>query len=389
MRKIGWIIFFVLIISSKSVYAERKTSEQWIIDDYLKVYGEPLENGFKNAAGEVLNVLPGFSAEDMLLDAAQGKNIFHPKEILSGVLRLFVREIRNTMKILVFIPALAILCLFTSNMQDGFKSKGISSGAFYVCYVIMAGILAAAFLNVVSCGKSVIQNISMFMRVLLPVVLASLAAGGAVISATTYEFVLIWIVEITQWAVEFLFMPMVMIAAALGMVNNLSSGLSVEKLTQFINKTVKWGLGIMLTMFVGITGFQGIVSGSADGLSVKITRFAASNLIPMVGGILSETVETVMNCSVVIKNSLGVLGIVMVVLVAVIPILKIAACLVLFRLCTALIQPISEERMVKCMTDLSDSVSSVFSMSVAVVIMFIIILTVIINLGNSALLLGR
>ena len=171
--------------------------------------------------------------------------------------------------------------------------------------------------------------------------------------------------------------------------NNLSEKVNAEKLVQLLNKTVKWGLGIMLTLFVGVTGLQSIASGGADGLTVKVTKFAASNLIPVVGGILSESVETVMNCSIVIKNSVGVVGIILVALIAVIPLAKVAACLILFRLCAAVIQPVADKKIVKCVSELADSVSCVFSMITAVTVMFVIILTIIIIFGNSAAIFGR
>ena len=144
-----------------------------------------------------------------------------------------------------------------------------------------------------------------------------------------------------------------------------------------------------MTLFVGIMGLQGVVTGSADGLTVKVTKFAAANLIPMVGGILSESVETVMNCSVVIKNSVGVLGIIFVILIAAVPILKVTASLIVFRLCAAVVQPISDKKIVKCISELADSIAGILALMVAVAVMFIIIITIIINVGNSAAMLGR
>ena len=245
------------------------------------------------------------------------------------------------------------------------------------------GISAAAFLGVVRSGRAAVENISVFMRIIVPVVLTGLASCGAVISAGAFEAILIGVTETVEWALEVVFIPLIMMAAAMNIVNNLSEKLNVDKLAGLMNKAVKWGMGIMLTVFVGITGLQGIASGGADGLTVKVTTFAASNLIPVVGGILSESVETVMNCSIVIKNSVGVAGIMLVILIAVIPLTRAAANLILFRLCAAIIQPIADKRIVKCLSEMADSVSCIFSIIAAVAIMFVIILTIIIGVGNS------
>ena len=122
---------------------------------------------------------------------------------------------------------------------------------------------------------------------------------------------------------------------------------------------------------------------------MKLSKFAASNLIPVVGGILAESVETVMNCSVVIKNSVGVVGIIAVVLTALMPILKICAILIIFRLSAAVAEPVSDAKIITCISRLADSISVLFSMLAAVTVMFVIILTVVVNAGSSVLMLGR
>ncbi len=389
MKKYVAVLLMVFSLFS-SVCAEETFEHTKIIEEYTKMYGEEISRGLSSDAEDSIRiVMPEFSVEQLLKEATRGNSIFSPGEILSRLLELLLGEIRKTIKLLVFIPVIAMLNTYISGMDSGFSSKGATSAAFFVSYAVMAGIAATAFIETVRCGQGAIQNIAVFMRGLVPVALASLATGGAVISATTFEIILMSVIEITELAVEKLFLPMVMMSAALNIANNISKTLNAEKLVQLLNRTVKWGIGIMMTVFVGITGLQGIASGSADGLTVKVTKFAASNLIPMVGGILAETVETVMNCSVVIKNAIGVIGIVTVIVLAVLPIVKVAACLIIFRICAAIIQPISDVRCGKCVSELGDSVSAVLGMITAVVVMFVIILTIIINIGNSAVLLGR
>ena len=389
MKKFFNILFIIFLLTT-NVFAENIDMSSDIINEYIEIYGDKIQEGIDSANGsEISKSFPQFSVEQILADVSKGKLNFSIGSILSRLAELLFEEMKGTLKLLLIIPAIVILNTYLGGIAGNFQSKGAIQAAFFVCYAVMAGIASAAFMETVKCSRSVIENISVFMRILIPVSLASLASSGAVISATTFEIVLMSIIEITQLAVERLFVPLVMASTALNIANNISDTFDAEKLVQLIGKTIKWGLGAMLTLFVGITGLQGIASGSADGLTVKVTKFAASNLIPMVGGILAETVETVMNCSVVIKNAIGIVGIIAVVVIAVLPIIKMTACLILFRLCAALIQPIAEKKWVKCISEFGDSVSSTLAMAVTVVVMFVIILTIIINVGNSAILLGR
>lgn len=223
----------------------------------------------------------------------------------------------------------------------------------------------------------------------MPIVITTLLTSGAIVSASVFEPALITIVEIAVMVIQTLFIPLVMISTAMNIVNNLSDQFKTQRMVKFMNQCVKWGLSIMLTVFVSVAGIQSIASAGADGLTVKLTKFAASNLIPVVGGILSESVETVMNCSVLIKNSVGVLGIICLAVIAVTPLLKIAAVLIIFRLTAAIAEPVSEPKIITCISELANSISVLFSMLAASTVMFIIVLTIVINAGNTAIMLGR
>ncbi len=386
MKKVLMIIcffsFFVLPVQADD------TAE--IMDSYSEFYGDEIERGTENLDDvNFNNIVPGFDVSEILSGLAKGESLFSVQGILNRGTEIFVGEVRAVAKILIFVIAIGVLSTYLGSMQGCFAKHGAVDAAFFVCYLVIVGIVASAFLESVSCGKTAISNLAVFMRNMAPVALAATAASGAVVSASVFEVVLMGVIEVTEWILEVFFIPMILMTAALSAVNNLSETLNAEKLVQFLNKTVKWGIGIIMTLFVGIMGMQSIVSGSADGLTLKVTKFATSNLIPLVGGALSETVETVMNCSTVIKNSVGVVGIIAVVLIIAIPFAKLSACLLMFRLCAALLQPLCDKRIVKCVSEFADSVSSVFGLVAVVSVMFVIMLTIIINMGNTAVILGR
>ena len=104
--------------------------------------------------------------------------------------------------LLVMIIALGILSTYLTNIQNSLQGQGAVNAAFFVCYLIISGIMAAALLEVVDCGTGLIDNVSVFMRRLVPIILISLASSGAPVTATTFELVMMGIIEVTQWIVE-------------------------------------------------------------------------------------------------------------------------------------------------------------------------------------------
>ncbi|MBR2452700.1 MAG: stage III sporulation protein AE [Clostridia bacterium] len=387
MKKL-FVLLFIFICVWMTAWAE--TREFDLIGEYVKIYGNEVDDAINSVSDkDIKKLVPGFNTEEILSGLAKGENIFSLKAVGNAALKLFAGEIRNSLKSLIFIFAMGIFCTYLTNIQSSLEGHGATDTAFFVCYIVISGIGAATFLDVVGCAKETISNLSMFMRTMVPISMATLAASGALISAGTFEVTVVAVIEITQWVLEYVFLPLIMMSVAMSLVNNLSKDLNAEKMVQFMNKTTKWGIGVVMTLFVGVMGLQGIVSGSADGLTLKLTKFAASNLIPLVGGALSETAETVMNCSVVIKNAVGVFGIIAVALIVAVPVVKVSACLILFRLCAAILQMVCDKRIVKCISEFADSISGIFAILAVVAVMFIIILTIIINAGNSVVLLGR
>lgn len=378
MKKVFFVLA-VLILIMPPVYAD--TGE--ILDEYAAFYGEIFDDNIPSDG------IPDFNSSDILRELNSGEISLSPKVALEYILKLLMGEVMSGARLLAVVLALSVLCSYLSGLKDGFGGRAVADCAFYACYIIIAGIAAAAFYDTAVCGVEAVRNIAFFMRFMVPVIITALMTSGAVISAATLEPAMISMAEIVVWIIETVFIPAVMISAALNIVNGMSDKFKTDRMVKLLSSAVKWGLSLTLTIFVSLAGLKSIASAGVDGLTLKLGKFAASNLIPMVGSILSESVETIMSCSVVIKNSVGVLGVICVVLIALQPLLKIAAVLILFRITAAVCEVVSEPKIVLCLSRLANSVSTLFSILAAVTIMFVMVLTIMINAGSNAIYLGR
>lgn len=389
VKKFLLMLILILSVFQTLAYAEDDMSKE-VLSEYNSLYGDSIQNGLDEIEGNNIDeFIPGFDAETILNNIASGKTDMSISGILNSGLKFLMGEVYRSLKIMALVLALSILCAYLTNLKSSFNKDGVEQIAFFACYIIIAGIATAAFYDIAKCAGTAIGNMSAFMNIMVPIMVTTLLTSGAVISASVFEPLLLTVVEITMTVITTVFLPFVMLSSAMNIVNNLSDKFKAERLTKLLGNGVKWGLTIMLTVFVGVVGIQSIAASGADGLSVKITKFAASNFIPVVGGVLAESVETVLSCSVVIKNSVGVLGIIIMTLIAATPLLKIIATLIIFRLTAAISEPIADPKIVQCITELANSIGLIFSMLAAVTIMFIIVITIMLNAGNTAVLLGR
>lgn len=383
-RTAGYILFILILIPSLfgSVFAEENTDiKEQLIDEYSGIYSDYLTDG----AGDIINdsLSPysnGFSLSELISRIAAGEIPVDFKGIMSELGMCLFGEVINVLKSMMLVVALAVLSSFLSNMSSSFGKESVNYMAYYTCFIAVVGIASRVFFNVQNIAASAIENLALFMRCIVPIMLTSLVTCGAVVSASALEPFLLGIIQISLSLIRSVFFPLVMVGTALGIVNSLSEQLKTTGLISLINKAVKYGLSVLLTIFVAFAGIKSIASSGADGLTIKLTKFASSNLIPVVGGILSDSVETVMNCSAVIKNSVGIIGVIIVFFIAAMPLIKITASLIVFRITAAVCEPIGGKGIVDCITSMANGISMAFSMLAAVEVMFVMIITIMINI---------
>lgn len=384
------LILVVLNFLTVSVYAENAETEK-ILNEYAEFYGDVFDDAAQGVDSSVsfTEIIPDFDSKSILTDLNSGTLSVTPDNLLRYPIKLLLGEAYSCAKLLAIVLALALLSSYLSNLSSGVAKESVAYSAFFACYTAMAAITATAFYQIAGCATEAIKSVSVFMKLIVPSVMALMMSGGAVVSVASLQPTVIAIVEIAVWLGEVLFIPAVMISAALNIVNSMSDSFKTDKMVKLINNGVKWGFSAMLIIFVGLSGIKSMAASGADGLAVKLSKFATSNMVPVVGGILSESVETVMGCSVIIKNSVGIFGIICIVLAIIRPIIRICATLIIFRLAAAVAEPISEERVTACVTGLADSISVLLSMVVAISVMFIIVITILLNAGSNAVILGR
>lgn len=376
-----WLIF--VCFSSALCYAdEYEEIKDSLMNDYTSLYSSYL----KSEAGDIINqcdipYADGFDIGELLKRIAGGEIPLKSTEIIKECGMCLFGEIIKVIKSMLFVVVVSILSAYLNNISLSFGKDTVGKMSHYVCFIAVAGIAANVFFDVQNYVFDAIENLSLFMKCIVPMMYASLIASGATISAAALEPFLLGIIEIAVTMIKSVFFPLTMISSALGVVNSLSWEVKTSGLISLLNKSVKYGLSVLLTIFVAFAGIKSIAASGADGLTIKLTKFASSNLIPVVGGILSDSVETVMKCSMVIKNSLGILGVIVIFFIAIVPILKIAASLIVFRLTAAVCEPIGAKSVVECITSMASGISMAFSYLAAVEIMFIIILTIMINIS--------
>ena len=191
--------------------------------------------------------------------------------------------------------------------------------------------------------KESIDNLVGFSNSLIPILITLMITTGSIASSSILQPILLFMITFIGNFIKDIIIPVVLVSTALGIVSKISSRLQIDKLSKFFKSSVVWILGVVLTLFVGAVSLEGTLSSSVDGLTAKTTKAAVSSFIPVVGKILGDAVDTVIGCSNILKNALGVLGTIIIIGICIKPIVKLVILMVLYYFLSCLCQPIADE----------------------------------------------
>ena len=294
-------------------------------------------------------------------------------------------EVLDCISILGSIVVIIVIHSILKSISEGLENKSISQITYYVQYILIVTLIMTNFADILSMVTTSINNLVGFMNSLIPILITLMLTTGNIASAGIIEPIILFIITFIGNFITSVLIPFVLIANVLGIVSKVSDRVQVDKLSKFFNSSVVWVLGIVLTIFVGVLSVEGSLSSTVDGITAKTAKAAVTNFIPVVGKILGDAVDTVIGCSNVLKNAVGIIGVIVILCICVGPIIKLAVLMALYYLAGAVCQPIADDRIVKLLDQMGDTFKMLLAIMCSVSVMLIVGTTLVIKITNSGL----
>ena len=329
------------------------------------------------------NIFPDIDMDNLLSDAIKGE--INNGKIFGNILNLFGKEIKSTIKTLASILIIIVIHSVFKSVSENLGNQNISQITYYVQYILIVTLIMANFTDIVTVVRESIQNLVSFMYMLTPILITLMITTGSIVSANVLQPVLLFTISFIGNLIANFILPIILISAVLSIVSQISSKFQIDKLSNFFNSGIVWILGIVLTIFVGMLSLEGTLSSSVDGLTAKATKAAVSNFIPVVGKVLGDSIDTVLGCASILKNAVGIVGVVVLIGICVVPIVKLAILTITYYLASAICQPIADSKIIKLLDQMGGTFKMLLAITVTVAIMFIIGITIVIKISNSGL----
>ncbi|MBU5677570.1 stage III sporulation protein AE [Alkaliphilus sp. MSJ-5] len=358
------------------------TPESIIADQLDKLNINDLQRIIDSMNDDLEEYIPKIEIKPFITKILKGEGIVSLQDIINGTIKYFFKEVVANWKILGQIIVLSAIYAILSNLQSAFENDVVGKLAYTVCYLVIITITIKSFMIAINLGKETIDTMVTFMQALLPILLAILIAMGGLTTSAFFHPVLLGSIGFIGTIIKSVVLPLILFSAVLAIVNNLSSKVQVTKLASLLKQSAVVILGFVLTAFIGIISIQGITASTVDGITIRTAKFAVDKFIPIVGGFLSDAMDTVIGYSLLLKNSIGVIGLIAIFIICLIPMVKIIALITIYKICSAIVEPISQSQLADCLNHMSNSLVLIFATVSSVAIMFFITITIIVGAGN-------
>ena len=318
------------------------------------------------------------------------------KKLISGVaniLDLFDKnniktaiysEIKSSIKIVASILVLALLSSIIKSLDNSFTSSGVSTVTNYIIFIMVVTLTLMSFKDISALCYETIDNIIGLVNVIIPIMISLLVLVGFPITSTALNPIFIGgIAAINIVFKKFIFVA-ISLAFAILVVNNITNNIKLNRLSSFIKQINVVTLGAVFTLYLGLVSIQGLYVTSFDKFTVKTAKFAVGNFIPVVGGFVSDSVDILLSSSQLIKNVFGGIGLVILVGVGLIPIIKILAVILVYKLCSIAVEPIGEDNISSFLNEVANLMLIILATIIAVTIMFFVTIAILTSISAVA-----
>lgn len=323
------------------------------------------------------------NVSEMLTSAISGK--MDNSTILKKILNIFSKEILLAIKTLASILVIVLIHSILRTFSDSLETSNISKIIFYVQYILIVTIALSNFTDILSMVTNTINDLIGFMNTLVPLLITLMVYTGSVATSGLLQPIILFVIGFIGNVIVNLIVPAISIITALIVVSKISDKVQVGNLAKFMKSSIVWFLGIILTIFVGVVSLEGTLASSVDGITAKTAKAAVSSIIPVVGKILGDSVDSILGCGVVLKNALGVVGVVIIIGICVIPIIKLATLSIIYSISSAIIEPLADDKIVKLLGEFSGIFKLLLAVLCSVSALLIIGVTLVVKISNSGM----
>ncbi|NIK12417.1 stage III sporulation protein AE [Alkalibacillus almallahensis] len=343
-----------------------------------------IENQWQDLLNEYRDYMP-LDSGNQWRDITDEESIFSWRAWVDGIVSFLIDELLangQTLSLLIFITLLSAVL---NVLAQSFETQTVTKVSQFVIFGVLMTIAMTGFHTAANFTTDTIETMRHFMVSLLPLFLSMMAAFGHVATVAFFNPFILFLTQASGLFVAKIIIPLLFLSAILHIASHVNETYNLSRLAHLFKQGALLLMGAFLSVFLTIMSVQGITTAASDGVAVRAAKFVTSNFIPVIGRMFTDATDTVLSASILVKNTIGVAGLVVLFVMILFPILKVLVLGLVFRLAAAILQPVADGPVVHMVDDMGKHILYLLLALLMVSIMFFFSIVMLIVISNTSL----
>ena len=293
--------------------------------------------------------------------------------------KLFL-ELRYGLKAGILILIVIILLAIIKSLELE-KDNSLSKVINIVGYLIIVTMMLSNYTLVLKSFTTGINLITSVVEIIAPFLLAVLIATGGTVTSGIIGPVILFVTSLVGSMVTYIILPLLTLSLIIKIISGLSENIKLEGFAKMCGTSCMWVIAVIFALFLGVLELETSITTSVDEVALKTAETAVSNLIPVVGKFVSDSLEVVMGASKIIGKTVGVIGVIILILISIIPILKLVILRIIYFIVSCFAEMLNADSKIVALTKgISEQYKTLLGVLIGVTVVFTIGFAIIINL---------
>ena len=273
---------------------------------------------------------------------------------------MFLKEFRNISKNLPVLFALSVLFSIKNCVRlDDAIAKLVNLSFYGSAVLITSGMMQ----DIIKTAKDVCEAMGVFTFTAVPCLCGVIASGGMPLSASKGAFIILGASNILSFLINSVFFPVLYIIYILAVSSALAQNDIFDSVKKTVLSLVKMSLPFLVGIFTTVLTMFMKSSSKIDEFVLKSAKLTIGNMVPFLGGVLSDSASVVVSSVGQIKSQLGIIGIFGILSVLLLPLIKMLCTVLTFKIMSALSSFFMDKKMQKYYDELSGVTSVMAGMT--------------------------
>ncbi len=387
MRKMWWMLFIVCFLSFivyKPAYAEAlhagtgRAGQSYAAGEAVDLGSVWGQYDLGEISRGLEEMLPDYrwDTQEILNRILQGEIFAAVGLVWEGIKGTLGAELAGLKNIFAAILILGIVSALFSNFSDIFQNHQVADISFYFLYLLLMAVLMKTFLAASGIASGMVADIVLFIKMFIPTYFMAVGAAQGPASAIVYYQFMLLLAYGVEKLLSSVLLPMIYSYVLLALMNGVWAEERLTLLLECLKKGIGLGLKVALGAVTSLSVFQSMITPVLDSLQGTAVKKAIS-VIPGIGNLAEGVTEMVVGSAVLIKNSIGLLLLLLLLAICLVPLAKLFLIACVMKGSAALAGIVSDRRITGCTDRVGDGSLLLFRTAFTAVALFLIVIAVV------------